>query len=48
MALFQHSVLKKYLSELDEVTLNAAWERFQKHFENLIIRQNILHAEEEE
>ncbi|HSV11457.1 MAG TPA: N-6 DNA methylase, partial [Hanamia sp.] len=48
MALFQHSILKKYLSEPDKVSLEAAWERFQKHFQNPIIQQNILHAKEEE
>lgn len=48
MPLFQHSILKKYLAELDKVLLDAAWERFQNHFHNSIIQQNILHAKEEE
>lgn len=48
MPLFQHSVLKKYLSELDESQVEAAWKRFQKHFHNAVIQQNILHAKEEE
>lgn len=48
MPLFQQSVLKKYLSELDKVLLDAAWQRFQNHFHNAVIQQNILHAKEEE
>jgi len=48
MPLFQHSVLKKYLTGLDEELLNIAWQRFQTHFHNSVIQQNILHAEEEE
>jgi type I restriction-modification system DNA methylase subunit len=48
MPLFQHSIIKKYLSELDQALLDAAWERFQKHFHNAAIQQNILQAKEEE
>jgi len=48
MALFQHSIIKKYLSELDQALLDAAWERFQKHFHNSVIQRNILQAKEEE
>ena len=48
MPLFQHSVLKKYLGGLDKVLLETAWQRFQSHFHNAVIQQNILHAKEEE
>jgi hypothetical protein len=48
MALFQHSILKKYVGQLDKVSLEAAWQRFHHHFHNAIIQQNILHAKEEE
>ena len=48
MPLFQHSVLKKYLSEPDKELLEAAWQRFQNHFHNPVIQQNILHAKEKE
>jgi len=32
MPLFQHSILKKYLGELDKALLEAAWQKFQTHF----------------
>jgi len=39
MPLFQHSIIKKYLGELDQALLDAAWERFQKHFHNAVTQQ---------
>lgn len=48
MPLFQHSVLKKFLGELDKDALEAAWQKFQAHFRNAAIKQNISHAKEEE
>ena len=48
MALFQHAVLKKYLSGIPEAEVNAAWERFAAYFHNPEIRENIRSAKEEE
>ena len=48
MALFQQSVLKKYINDLNNETLQAAWLMFQSHFHNRAIQQNILNAKEEE
>lgn len=48
MSLFQHSVLKKYLADLPQDKLNAAWVKFTTHFQNPTIQQNILNAKEEE
>ena len=48
MPLFQQSILKKYLGALDQAGLEAAWQKFQTHFHNAVIQQNILHAKEEE
>ena len=48
MALFQQSVLKKYLSELDKDALLKSWTIFTAHFHDPAIQQNILHAKEEE
>jgi len=47
MALFQHSVLKKYLSGIDEQTVDDAWETFTAHFHNPEIQQNIRSLKEE-
>ncbi|MEP6626850.1 MAG: N-6 DNA methylase [Ginsengibacter sp.] len=48
MSLFQKSVLKKYLNDLDKEDLQNAWVKFQAHFQNTTIQQNILKAKEEE
>ncbi|MBO6792892.1 MAG: transposase [Balneolaceae bacterium] len=47
MALFQNSVLKKYLAGVNENELNAAWEVFTSHFHNPEIQANIREAKEE-
>ena len=47
MPLFQKSVVKKYLTDLDNDKLQIAWELFQNHFQNPIIQQNIENAKEE-
>jgi tRNA1(Val) A37 N6-methylase TrmN6 len=47
-ALFQKSVLKKHLNDLDQTALNKAWQLFKDHFQNPVIRQNIREAKEEE
>ncbi len=48
MPLFQQSVVKKYLTDLDKETLQQRWNIFVSHFHNSAIQQNILHAKEEE
>ncbi len=48
MPLFQQSVLKKYVNDLNKEKLQAAWQRFHLHFQNALIQQNILNAKEEE
>ena len=48
MSLFQQSVLKKYLGDLDKVKLQTAWQLFEQHFFNAAIQQNIRDAKEEE
>ena len=47
MALFQHSVLNKYLSGIDEEKINKAWEAFTAHFHNAEVQQNIRNSKEE-
>lgn len=44
MPLFQQSVLKKYLGDLDKETLQQRWKIFTSHFHNTAIQQNILNA----
>src|SRR5678815_2679065 len=48
MPLFQQSVLKKYLNDLDKLQLQAAWRLFSEHFLNPVIQQNIRNSKEEE
>ena len=48
MPLFQQSVLKKYIHDLNKEELQTAWILFQNHFFNVTIQQNILNAKEEE
>ena len=48
MPLFQQSVVKKYLHDLDKETLQQRWAAFTAHFHNSTIQQNILNAKEEE
>lgn len=47
MALFQHSVLNKYLSEIDEQKVGEAWVTFVAHFHNPEVQKNIRVAKEE-
>lgn len=47
MALFQHSVLNKYLSGIDEQKVDEAWETFVAHFHNSEVQKNIRGAKEE-
>ena len=48
MPLFQQSVVKKYLNDLDKETLQQGWAAFTAHFHNSTIQQNILTAKAEE
>jgi len=48
MSLFQQSVLKKFLTEVDQVKLQTAWESFRNIFHDLQIQENIRNLKEEE
>jgi type I restriction-modification system DNA methylase subunit len=48
MALFQPSVQKKYIAELDKTKVNAAYQRLVAHFGNPVIQENIRKAKEEQ
>jgi type I restriction-modification system DNA methylase subunit len=48
MSLFQQSVLKKFLSEVDQANLQTAWESFHKIFLDSQIQTNIRNLKEEE
>lgn len=48
MALFQKSVLRKHLNELDKKKVAEAYARFAAHFGSATIQQNIRDAKEEE
>ena len=47
MPLFQHSVLNKYLSGIDEKQVDEAWDIFTAHFHNKDVQENIREAKEE-
>jgi type I restriction-modification system DNA methylase subunit len=48
MGLFQQSVLKKHLNDLNKEHLNQAWQLFKTHFHNPAIQQHIRDSKEEE
>jgi type I restriction-modification system DNA methylase subunit/REP element-mobilizing transposase RayT len=48
MPLFQISVLKKYISDINQTQLQNVWRLSQQHFFNTAIQQNIRNAKEEE
>ena len=48
MALFQKSVLKKYLNELQEGSINTSFNQFQAIFGNTVKQQNIINSKEEQ
>lgn len=48
MPLFQKSVLKKFLSELDQDLIHDSYNRFQTIFQDPIKQQNILSSKEEQ
>lgn len=48
MALFQQSVLKKHLHDLNKEQLQQAWSRFTTQFHDPVKQQNIRNAKEEQ
>jgi type I restriction-modification system DNA methylase subunit len=48
MALFQKSVLRKFLNDLDKPKLHEAWELFKSHFHNSDVQKHIRDSKEEE
>ena len=48
MALYQASVLKKYIKQLDTAKLNKAYKKYTKYFLNSTIQENIRNSKEEE
>ncbi len=48
MALFQKTVLKEFVKAQNQVLIQEAFDRFQSHFGNPAIQQNILQAKEEQ
>ncbi|PKD21807.1 restriction endonuclease subunit M [Salegentibacter salinarum] len=48
MALFQTSVLKSYLAQLDDSAVEKAFKKYQKYFWNTSIQENIKKAKEEQ
>lgn len=46
MALFQKSVLQKYLKTIDEKAVNEAWQKFTQYFHNSDIQKNIRNSNE--
>jgi type I restriction-modification system DNA methylase subunit len=48
MSLFQKSVEKKYLSELDKALIDKKYAEFQEYFGNAAIQENIRNAKEEQ
>ena len=48
MALFQHSVIKKYIQELDKASVKESFVRFTKYFGDPQRQQNIRDSKEEQ
>ncbi len=48
MALFQASVLKKYLSQQDTDQIQKAFKKYSKYFHNTAIQENIRNSKEEQ
>lgn len=48
MGLFQQTVLKKYLSLLNNETVSAAYEQYKQYFHNTEIQDNIRNSKEEQ
>ena len=48
MPLFQQSVVKKYINNLNNTELQTAWQLFIAHFQNSVKQANIRNLKEEE
>ena len=48
MALFQKTVISKYLHTLNAEKLKAQWDLFCEHFHNAAIQENIRNSKEEQ
>ena len=48
MSLFQNSVANKYLKGLEKRKLDEAWVKFEAHFLNPAIQNNIRESKEEQ
>ncbi len=48
MSLFQQSVLKKYINDLNKDDVHKSWQAFKQHFGDPFIQQNIRNAKEEQ
>lgn len=48
MALFQKSILDKYIGALDKETLALSWGKFKKHFHDIEVQENIRNSKEEQ
>lgn len=48
MSLFQKTILRKYLNQQDQTKLADAWQKFQQHFHNPEIQENIRNSKEEQ
>jgi type I restriction-modification system DNA methylase subunit len=48
MALFQNSVIKKHLQALNQESIQEKWQKFQAHFFNATIQDNIRNSKEEQ
>jgi hypothetical protein len=48
MSLFQHSVLTKYLKEVNQTEMKSAFEKLVGYFHNPAIQQNIRNSKEEQ
>ena len=48
MAIFQSSVLKKYLKQLNEDAVAKAYKKYTKYFHDTTIQQNIRESKEEQ
>ena len=48
MALFQNSVLNKYLKTRDKILVAKSYKKFTKYFHNPTIQQNIRESKEEQ
>lgn len=48
MPLFQKTILKKYSNALEQSKIDEQWSKFQDHFQNPVIQQNIRNSKEEQ